>query len=236
MSQELTAHPSSRSAYPGLFKTGGAAAVLIVAIMIIQVIIFTVWPPPETPQEYFDLFNRNWLLGLLSLDLLYILNNTLLIPLYLALYMALRRHAETPMLIGLILGIAGIAAYYASNTCFEMLTLSRLYAGAAAETQRTVLLGAGQALLTTYKGTAFDIYYVLNAILLLVFSIVMLRSPHFSRATAIIGIADGLLMSIPSTAGTLGMVFALASLVPWAIFSIMVARQLFQLEKSAVRA
>lgn len=40
--------------------------------------------------------------------------------------------------------------------------------------------------------------------------------------------AAGVRMIIPSTAGTIGMIFALASLVPWALFSVLVARRLFQ--------
>ncbi len=84
-------------------------------------------------------------------------------------------------------------------------------------------------MLAIYKGTAFDVYYVLNAITLLVFSFVMLRSSLFSRATAIWGIAAGVFMVIPSTAGMIGLVFSLASLVPWAVFAILVAIRFFQM-------
>src|SRR5918997_4944466 len=38
--------------------------------MPIQIIIFFAWPPPTTVTGYFTLFENNWLLGLLSLDLL----------------------------------------------------------------------------------------------------------------------------------------------------------------------
>ena len=169
------------------------------------------------------------LLGLLSMDLLYILNNTILVLIYLALFFALRRSSETAVLIAMLLGTLGVAAYYASNTGFEMLALSGQYAGATSEAQRTALLGAGQALLAIYKGTAFDTYYVLNAAALLIFAVVMLRSKVFSKATGGVGLAAGILMLVPSTAGTLGLIFSLASLVPWAVFSVMVARRLFQM-------
>jgi len=84
-------------------------------------------------------------------------------------------------------------------------------------------------MLETYKGTAFDIYYVLNTIVLFVFSVVMLRSNIFSKTTAYLGILAGVLMIIPSSAGTIGLYFSLASLVPWAIWLILVARRFFQL-------
>jgi len=47
---------------------------------------------------------------------------------YLAIYMSLRRHAETAMLVSLVLALVGITAYYASNTAFEMLALSHQFA------------------------------------------------------------------------------------------------------------
>jgi hypothetical protein len=42
------------------------------------------------------------------------------------------------------------------------------------------------------------------------------------------GLAAGILMIIASSAGTLGLYFSLASLVPWAIWLILVGRRLLQ--------
>lgn len=94
-----------------------------------------------------------------------------------------------------------------------------------------MLLAAGQALLAIYKGTAFNVYYVFNAAALLILAVVMLRSNVFGRGAAYWGLASGILMTVPSTAGMLGMVFALASLAPWMVFCVLVARSLFQLAK-----
>lgn len=212
-----------------LWKAGGTAALAMFVLMAIQIVVFIVWPPPHTAEGYFALFQENWLLGLLSLDLLYIVDSILLILIYLALYMALKRFGEAAMLIGLVFGITGVAAYFASNTAFEMLSLSSQYSAVTTEAQRVMILTAGQVMLETYKGTAFDIYYVLNTIVLFLFSPVMLRSNIFSKTTAYLGISAGILMIIPSTAGTLGLYFSLASLIPWAIWLILVSRRLFQL-------
>jgi hypothetical protein len=113
-----------------------------------------------------------------------------------------------------------------------MLSLSNSYAAAATDAQRSIFLAAGEGMLATYKGTAFDAYYILNAAALLIISVVMLRSNIFGKVTAYMGIAAGLLMLIPSTVDTIGPVFALASLIPWAVFSILVARRLFQMGSS----
>jgi hypothetical protein len=212
-----------------LYKIGGAAALLMAALIVAQALIYIVWPPPDTATEFFALFQNNPLLGLLSLDLIYLIDNALMVPIYLALYMALRRSGESLMALGLALGFIGLAAYYASNSAFEIYALSNQYAAAATDAEQTALLGAGQAMLAIYRGTAFNVYYVLNCIALLLFSIVMLRSRVFSRATGYLALLAGLLMIVPSTAGIIGLVSALLSLVPWTIWLILFARRMFQL-------
>ena len=215
----------------GLYKISGVAALIGVALIPVQIVVLAVWPPPAAALGFFELFERNWLLGLLSLDLLYLLQNVLLVLIYLSLYVALRRINESLMTVALALGLVGIAAYFPSNTAFEMLDLSNRYAGAEIEAQRAALLAAGEGMLATYVGTAFDVYYVLNAIALLIIAVVLLQSGVFGRVTAYVGLLSGVLMSIPSTAGTIGLIFALASLLPWAVFSVLVARRLLRLAR-----
>lgn len=220
--------------WKGIFLSGGIAAFTMLLLMLIQIIVYVIWPPPATVAGYFSLFQKNWLLGLLSLDLIYIVNSILLILIYLAVYFVLRKAGESSMLIALIFGIVGIAAYFASNTAFEMLSLSHQYAAATTEAQRTMFLTAGQVMLETYKGTAFDIYYVLNTVVLFIFSPVMLRSRLFSSATAYLGFLAGILMVVPSSAGTLGLYFSLASLIPWAIWLVLVGQRLLQFRRGLV--
>lgn len=228
---EDTADPRWR----GLYRAGGAAALVMVALILVQVTVYVAWPPPAFDGPvlpWFELLQDNRLLGLLSLDLLYLIDSALLAVMYLALYVALRQTSESAMLVGTVLGLVGIAAYYASNTAFEMLYLSNQYAAAATDAQRAVFLAAGQAELAAYRGTAFDAYYVLNDITLLVIAAVMLRSHIFSRVTAYAGLLAGVLMAVPSSAGTVGTYMALASLLPWVVFSVLVARRLFQLARN----
>ena len=219
--------------WKGVTKTGAIAAFAMLVVMIIQILIFVIWPPPETVEEFYALFQQSKLLGLLSLDLLYLVNNTLLILFYLGLFAALRKVSFSASLIALVLGLVGIAAYYASNTAFEMLSLSSQFTAATTDTVRLQLLAAGQVMLETYKGTAFDVYYVLNGIMLLILAVVMLRTTVFNKVTASFALASGVLMSIPSTAGTIGLVFSLLSLIPWGVFSVLAALRLLKLSSSA---
>lgn len=212
-----------------LYRVGGIMAIIIVILIPIQITIFIAWPPPSNVHEFFELFNKNWFLGLLNLDLLYILNNLLLIFVYLGLYAALKKVNQAYMLIALILGLVGIASYYASTVAFEMLSLSKQFAVAGNVETKSQLVAVGMVMLETYKGTAFDVYYVLNAITLIIISRVMFQDNTFSKSTAIWGLISGILMIIPTTAGTIGLTFGIASLVPWTVFSILIAKRFFRL-------
>lgn len=133
------------------------------------------------------------------------------------------------MIIALVLGLLGISAYLSSNKAFEMLSISNLYYAADSETAKTILLASGQTMLSSWRGTAFDIYYVLNGITLIIISCVMFKNSIYSNKIAVIGLLSGVLMMIPSTAGTIGLVFSLASLIPWAVFAILVSIKFLQL-------
>ncbi len=218
----------------GAIRVAGWAALASLGLTFVQVWVYVQWPPPESVEGFYALFADNPFLGLLSLDLLFIVNNVLVLLVYLGLFLVLRRRSPSAVTIGLLLGSVGVAAYMASNTGFEMMSLAHAYETADAA-GRTVLLGAGEATLAVFTGTAFDIYYVLNAIALLLFAGAVFASDRFSRATGVWGLIAAVLMTIPSTAGTIGMIFALASLVPWVVFAALVGRQLLRLATVTTR-
>jgi uncharacterized protein DUF4386 len=229
--QPLDASPAepADSAWTPLYRVGGLAALLAVAIMPLAVFAFLAWPPPTTIESWFALFQRNGFLGLLDLDLLLVTSYVVMTPLYLALYIALRRVSQSFMAIALAFNLLGTALILAANPAAAMLTLSDRYAAATTDAQRTVFLGAGQALLTNWSGTAFDLGYLFGGIGILIIAIVMLRSTIFGKFTAYTGLVLGAVMLVPASAGTVGLVLSLVSLVPTAIWLILVARRLLQL-------
>src|SRR5215212_9125889 len=221
---------SSRRTYPWqtLHKLGGVTALAVLALIPIQMVVFFLWPPPSSVIDWFRLFQDNALVGLLDMDLLLIVDYLLLIGVFSALWASLRRANESLMAIALILQLVATAAYLASTVAFVMLTLSNQYATATTEVERSIFLAAGQAMLATWQGTAFDVSYVLSAIAILIVSAVMLRSHHlFSKTTAYAGLSAGVLALVPPTAGTIGLVFSLASIVPMVIWLALIARRLF---------
>jgi hypothetical protein len=206
----------------GLLRTGMWAAWAGVAMVVIQMTIYVFWPPPETAEGYFDLLVKHPLLGMLSLDLLYVVSNLLAFLVYLALTVVLWRVSRSGVTIAMGLSAIGIAAYMSAPRAVEMLTLAHSYADAG-PAERVALLATGDGMLAGWMGTAFDIYYVLNGIALVVFVVLMFRSSIFSRATAWWGVVAAILMTVPTNFGVVGLIFAISSLVPWVVLSVLVA-------------
>jgi hypothetical protein len=217
--------------WSGLVLTGAWVALASVVLIVVQVAIYLLWPTPETTRGLFEVLIQNPLRGLLALDLLYIVSNLLAYLLYFALSAVLWRVSRSAVVIALAFGVLGMAAYMASPRPVEMLMLAQAYAEADAAGQ-LALLATGEGMRATWMGTAFDIYYLFNLVTLLILAVLMYRSEVFTKATAVWGLVAATLMAVPSNFGTVGVVFAMASLVPWAVFAVLVARRLFALAAS----
>lgn len=213
-----------------LFKISGILAVIMAVMIPIQVVIFAISFPPDTVEGWFQLYHENWLLGLIHMDLLFAIDNVIIAIMYLSFYFTLRQRNKSLMTIAIVLGLLGIASYFSSNTAFEMLSVSEQYYQSSAM-DKTVYLAIGQMLVESWTGTAFLVYYVLNGITLLIISSVMYRGSVYGKGMATFGLIAGIFMIIPSTAGIVGMVCSLISLIPWVIFTMMAAARFFKLSK-----
>lgn len=214
-----------------LYRISGVLIIFMLILIPIQILVFSLTSIPTNVEGWFELYNDNWLLGLIHQDFLYIINNIIVAIMYLALYMKLKSRNESIMLLAIFLGILGITAYFASNRAYEFLNLSNQYNLAETIAQKTILISAGESLLLSWQGTAFLIYYILNGIALILISWVMLKNPIFGKTTAVIGLIAGILMIIPSTFGTIGIIFSLASLIPWYIFSILISKEFLKIPR-----
>ena len=203
--------------YRPLFKLTNFLIIIMLLIIPLQIIIFSLYPPPNTVEGFFELYKSNVFLGLLSLDFLYLINNTIMIILYLSLFVALYKDSPLTVLIAFILGIVGLVCYYGSNPSFEILNLSRKFFDANINDQ-IIYIAAGETLLAGYSGTSFNVYYVLNTICLLMFSYTLIKSPIFKKSVGYWALASGFFMIIPSSAGMIGLIFSLLSLIPWIVF------------------
>jgi len=206
--------------------------ILMILIIPIQVMIFMFVPMPEDALGFITLMHDNPVMGLLHMDLLYILNNTFLIFFYFVLFMTLNPKHKSMFNIALITGIVGAILYYTSNRSVEMLLLSDRYFNTTDPTLRLSYIAIAESYLDIWKGTAFNTYYVLSAISLILFSIEMLKSSFYKRSTGIIGLISGILMVVPSGFGMVGLIMSLLSLIPWIIFSVMVVKRLNQIKET----
>ncbi len=200
-----------------LFRIAWYLALAMLILILIQIAVYVIAPPPTTVTGLFELYQQNPLLGLVSMDFLYLFNNIIIVVIYLALSVILYREKPSVVLLALILGLIGVACYYPSNPAFEMMNLSKQYFLVQPE-QQAIYLAAGEALMAGYTGTTFDTYYVLSTVCLLMFAWALIKSPQFKKSVGLWGLVSGFFMIIPSSAGMLGMIFSLLSLIPWVVF------------------
>lgn len=219
----------------GMLRIGGWAALGSVFLIVVQIAVFAVWPPPEEVLAVYDLMLRSPVLGLLSMDALYLINNLLVLMIYLALAVVLWDVSRSGVVLFLSLGFIQMAAYYASNPAAEMLSLANAHA-LADGSERALLEGAGAALLSTWTGTSFLVYYFLGAFVLLILAWLLRRTTAFPRSVSWWALAAGILMLVPSPFGIVGMVFALVSLLPWSVFCVAVGIRLLRLPHSDQRS
>ena len=226
---KITEPNQSVSRWKDLYNIAATATVIMILLIPLQIVIYMLWPTPESALEIFTLLQSNKLAGLLSLELTYIISNALAIPLYLAFYVALRRVNPSLMAAATAAGLIAVAVVLTARPAFDLLFLSDQYAAAATEAQRAMLLAAGQSKIALQFGTAQNVHYVLGAIALLIVSIVQLRSDVFSKTTAAAGIfanalAFGLYVPV------IGVYISILSVFPFLTFwLILCARTFFRL-------
>jgi len=217
----------------GLYKTGGAAALLMVAITLVQFVSFAVAPPPLEggAADWFAFFQRSPYLGLLGFEASLVIYALLSALVAIALFAALRPASQSLAALFLVLSIIGSMAFVAARPALEMLSLSRQYAAATTEAQRAVLLAAGEAMLAIFHGTSFQVSYLLGSITGFLIGAAMLRSNVFSRATAYLRIGSSVFdfgIYIPG----IGLYISLLSVLFLLTFNILVARRLLQLGRA----
>jgi hypothetical protein len=155
------------------------------------IVVYALFPRPESALEHFEVFQDNWLVGPLTLDLLGMIAYLLFIPFIFALYIVLRRSNEAISAAATALFFVGISTFFATNTAFSVLALSDQYAAATTVEERDMFLARGQAMFTLFNEGAFLVSYVIVSAAWAMIAGVMLQSDSFSRITAFSGIGAG---------------------------------------------
>jgi hypothetical protein len=183
-----------------LYRLGAIAAALAILVTIVAAITATLSGKLVTladAGEFFALFQQNRLIGLIDIGLLDNVLAILLIPAFVALCFALRTKREAVVSIAGLLAIAGLVSYLPTNIAVPLVYVSDRYAAATTDVAKAVALAQGQALIAMGGyGLFWSTGYIIAAVVALYFSIVMLYSQVFNRATAILGIiGNGLIIA-----------------------------------------
>ncbi len=240
------------SAWNGLFKVGGAAALLaavvfrrnldaeVMLLRAVGVINAGSTAAPGTVVDWFMLLQSNKLLGLTLLNLFDLVNYALVGWIFLALLVALRRTSPSFMTIAAALAFVGIAVYLESNQALSMLSLSDQYAATTTDAQRSLLLASGQAMLAihsnaTYAGSGIYLSFFLVSAAGLIISAVMLRSEIFDQVTAYAGILAnvfglGYYVTLAFAPAVVALPLSISALFLLAWY-ILISRRLFQLAR-----
>jgi hypothetical protein len=233
--QPAVATTRPRSTWVPLYRAGAVSAITIAALMLIQVAFFFRFPPPsfspnhQAALDWFALFDAHRSLALLHLDALMLVDYVLILMLFLALWVALRRARPVTTLVAIVFTAVSCAVYFASNPAFTLMSLADQYAVTNSVVERSELLAAAQGALAVYHGTPFDVAYVLGAIAGLLMCSAMIRTGIFDRKTAYIGLVMYGMNLVPPTAGTFGLLLSVLSLVPLAVWLVLVGRRLWAL-------
>jgi len=230
MMNPLADADTTDSKWNSLYKIGGAAALIMVAITLAQFVSFIVASPPleGNAGDWFALFQKSAFLGLLGFESLLVIYALLSVLVSLALFAALRPASQSLTAIFLILSVIGGMAFIVARPALEMLSLSNQYSAATTDAQRTAILAAGEVMVAIFHGTAFQVSYILGSITGLLIAAAMLRSGVFSRTTAYLRIGSSVFdfgIFIPG----IGLYISLLSVVFLLAFNILVARRLLQL-------
>jgi hypothetical protein len=230
--------PGADPAWRRIYGLGGAAAIATVAIVLIQVPILIAYPIPTTIFGHFAQLHDTKLIGLIDLDLLFLVGQLLAVLVFVALFAALRQVNRLGMTVALGLALGGILLYLAVNPTFSLLYLSDQYAAATTDVQRASFLTAGEALWANYQGAAFGVAFILSGIATLVIAWVMLGSAIFTKWTAYVGFVVGATMLLPPlpTLGTVALVASYVSLAPLVVWDLLVGWRLLHLARRTADA
>jgi hypothetical protein len=226
------------SAWKPLYRVGGYAPWVMIGFILIQILVmFSGEPFPAGVEDWFSLFQRNLVLGLLYFNVLDIFTIPLLGIVMLALSVALRKGNESAAVITAFLTVLGTAVFVAprADILAASLSLTREYA-AATDAVKAEILTASRGVFATGLPTLQTTGFLFIAIAAVILSAVMLRSGVFGKVTAATGILAGILsiadffiaIFAPAPANALLMI----GILVWAAWWIMISRSLLQLGSS----
>lgn len=200
LSQSAAERKSGGPDWTGMYRAGAAAALLVVLAGLLDTFIVFLPGTGFTPGEravvdWFAAYRETPFLALRDMGILNILTTSCTVLVFFALYGAHRRVQPVQAALALILLCVGATIYIANNMALPMLSLSGQYAAATSESQKALLVSAGQTLLAREDvGPGAFLGFFIPEIAGVLMSLVMLRGRIFSRWAGWAGLLGEILL------------------------------------------
>lgn len=237
MKPNQTENRINNSRWALLYRMGAFAAWFSALLIPIAIASHIIWPPPPwspgAASQWFAYLQDNTLAGLLNLDFALEIGLVVSIPLYLALYVALKQDNPSLMVMAAFIAVFGISLHILSNTAWEMMLLSEAHSAATTEMERNIFLAAGEARLSAYYGIVFQVSYTLGYLAYILIGAVMRQGKTFNRTTANLAIITGIAgfgFYLPK----IGTLFSVLVVILVGIWNIIAGWRLIQLAKLKV--
>jgi hypothetical protein len=227
---QLQADPT----WNGVYRVGGICALITGPLWIIAAgLSILIGPAPSASEAYLQAVGGHIILSQMNFGI-FILTDFLLLPVVLALYLALKQQAKNAMLIAaalLLLYLVVDLAVTEMNS-IVLITLTQQYAAATSDAQRSALAAAANYALANLPLATFYSFFV-SSVGWLIVSIVMLKG-IFSRLSAWMGIILSGMGIAGSFYGILPVfgIFLSQCLVAFGIWCLLVGVRLLKLGKA----
>lgn len=191
------------STWKWIYQLGAVAALIAMTANLADIILGfggtdMVTYGTMSAAEWFSVYQHNWFRGIYGLGILNIVYMVAMLPVYFALLSA---HFEKQAIAaGLTLAIflTAMSIYISNNAAIPLFVLSGKYSLASSELERTILVSAGEAVLS--RGEDFTagsfIPLFLSGFAAICISVIMLRGGIFGKVHAWIGIVGFTFLSV----------------------------------------
>ena len=186
-----------------IYKFGAIAALIAISANLVDIILGFGGTEMATygtksAIEWFAVYQDNWFRGVYVLGILNIVYMIAMLPVYFALLGAHFEKQALAAALTIIIFLTAMSMYISNNAAIPLLVLSGKYSLAATDLQRTVLIAAGEAVLShgeDFTAGAF-IPFFLSGLAAIGISIIMLRGGIFGKVNAWIGLVGFTFLSL----------------------------------------
>ena len=186
-----------------IYKFGAVAAFIAMSANLADIILGfggtnMVTYGTKSAVEWFAVYQDSWFRGVHALGILNIVYMVAMLPVYFALFGAHFEKQAIAAGLTLIVFLTAMSMYISNNAAIPLLVLSGKYSLAATDLQRTILVAAGEAVLS--RGEDFTagsfVPLFLSGLAAICISIIMLRGGIFGKVNAWIGIVGFTFLSL----------------------------------------